>query len=92
MTSRIKNKVVLEKQEALIYCGPHLKGGLLNQFTIYKNGFPIHLVKHLEQCPAIKNLFVPIAEMVDTIQLTSEQGSAQHVWFQEISNYKGSEI
>ncbi|UTW68680.1 hypothetical protein KHA80_14390 [Anaerobacillus sp. HL2] len=30
-------------KESLIYCGPNLPKGVLNQYTVYQNGIPKHL-------------------------------------------------
>ena len=71
----------------LIYCGPTLPRGILTQHTVYRGGFPVHLAKYFEQCPAIKRLFVPADNLNKTMQAISKTGSSENVWFGQIIEY-----
>ncbi len=52
------------KRTQLIYCGPNLKGGILNQYTVYRgDGLPKHLDQHIADCPAIRRLFVAMQQL-----------------------------
>jgi hypothetical protein len=78
------------KTSQLIYCGPNLPNGILNRFTVYRDGYPKHLEPHFEECPAIKRLFVPIEDFAKTMSSIEQRGSAEHVWFEQIvKHFKG---
>ena len=55
-----------EKAERLIYCGPSLPGGQLQQHALFKGGTPTHLSEVLAKCPAIGLLIVPVQELTAT--------------------------
>lgn len=48
---------------------------------------PIHLDAHVEKCPALKQLFVPVERLADTLAAINIQGTAQHTWNKEILMY-----
>jgi len=80
----------INEKMPLIYCGPTLPRGVLTQHTVYRGGFPAHLNKYFEQCPAIKRLFVPASDLNKTMLAISKTGSAENVWFgQIIECFKG---
>lgn len=82
--TRIKQPVHVE---SLIYCGPNLpKIGLMHS-TGFIGGMPIHLDAHVEKCPALKQLFVPVERLADTLAAINIQGTAQHTWNKEILMY-----
>lgn len=60
-----------EKTETLVYVGESLPGGALQKHSLFKNGvIPGFLQTHIEKCPAIKELIVPVASLpVTRIQL-----------------------
>jgi hypothetical protein len=79
--------VPVSKPEALIYLGPPLPRGLLNQMTVFRNGLPKHLESHVANCPEIKLLLVPIDRIHETQTAINDLGSAQSVWFKQILSY-----
>ncbi len=73
------------KPRPLIYCGPNLPKGALLRFTIFREGaMPEYLKKHVEACPAIKRLCVPVAGMSKTLQAIGQAGTAESVWFGQV--------
>jgi hypothetical protein len=78
-----------KKPPPLVYCGPNLPRGILNQFTVYRGGLPKHLGRHLDACPAIRRLFVPPANIDETTKAIKSQGSAESVWFKQVLEYQG---
>ncbi|QQE75719.1 hypothetical protein KDJ56_07210 [Brevibacillus composti] len=81
-------KEIVSKQETpLIYCGPTLPGGLLRQHTVYRNGLPKHLDKYFEECPALRQLFVPVNQLSATIQAVATAGSAESVFYAEVQKH-----
>lgn len=76
-----------EQPEALMYCGPNLPKGILNQFTVYRSGLPKHLDEHLKSCPAIARLFVPVERMTATMQLIGTAGTSENVWFEQVVQF-----
>lgn len=79
--------LVDEKPMQLIYCGPSLPRGILNQFTVYRGGLPKHLEPHFEKCPAIKRLFVPVENLNETLRAVKKPGTAESVWFRQALEY-----
>lgn len=75
------------KAESLIYCGPNLPRGVLNQFTVYRGGLPKHLKDHFEKCPAIVSLFVPVDKLSETMIAIGKPGTAQAIWFKRVQEY-----
>jgi hypothetical protein len=75
------------KPLSLIYCGPNLPRGILNQFTIYRDGLPSHLDGHLDKCAAIKRLFVSVESLSETLRSTQQAGTPEQIWFGEIQDY-----
>lgn len=78
---------VADQKTQLIYCGPNLPRSVLNQFTVYQNGLPKHLDPHLEACPAIRRLFVPIESFSKTMASIAQKGTPENVWFRQIIEY-----
>ncbi len=72
------------KPERLIYCGPSLPGGLLQQHTIFKGGIPGHLKDAIEKCPGIKALFVPPAKLAAVAAAIRSPGSLENLRYGEV--------
>ncbi len=76
------------KLRPLIYCGPNLPKGVLLQHTVFKGGgVPKHIDKHVEACPAVKRLCVPVSDMAKTMDAIAKQGTAESVWFGKVQEY-----
>lgn len=80
-------KSAAEKEQSLIYCGPNLPKGVLNQFTVYRGGIPRHIDSYVEECPAIKRLFVPVDDMSSFMTKAAEPGTSEHVWFSQVKSH-----
>lgn len=86
-------KPVTEKEKTLIYCGPNLPKGILNRFTVYRGGIPKHIDPYLEECPAIKRLFVPVDDMSSFLTKAAEPGTSEYVWCNQVkSHFSGGVI
>ncbi|MFY0545455.1 hypothetical protein [Brevibacillus sp. H7] len=84
---KTSKKPTAEQAGSLIYCGPNLPNGLLNQFTVYRGGLPKHLEQKFEDCPAAKQLFVPVESLSETLQAINTAGSAESVWYNEVKKH-----
>ncbi|MED0688174.1 MULTISPECIES: hypothetical protein [Anoxybacillus] len=71
----------------VIYCGPNIPKAMLNQFTVFQNGLPKHLDKHLKACPIIQQLIVPVEKLNDTLEAIKTTGTPENVWFQQVLEY-----
>ena len=69
-----------------VYCGPNLPG--LNQFTVIEGQNNI-LKLHIESCPAISKLIVPIEQLNHTRLKLTVKGSYESQKYLEIMNYLG---
>jgi hypothetical protein len=82
----IKKKADAPKQR-LIYCGPNAVGGSLRQFMVFKGGYPEHLKKQIQECPAIRDLCVPISEFNRTKMAVNTPGTAANQYYNDILRY-----
>ncbi|MEN8702497.1 hypothetical protein [Bacillus infantis] len=73
--------------ETVIYTGESLPGGSLQQFSIFKNGLPKDLEEHIEKCPAIKELMVPLASLAETRINLLVQGSRENTLNRQVQSY-----
>jgi len=73
--------------QRLIYCGPNIPSGILQRYTVYKGGLPVHLEKLFSDCPAVKALFVPIADLATTEKAIANKGSSENVLFSEVLKF-----
>lgn len=83
-----KNK----EKEAVIYVGPPLMDGTLEQNSVFNNGIPSFLDEHLSRCPAIQTLMVPISRLSETQRKIEVQGSMENIMNAQISAYVRSDI
>jgi hypothetical protein len=87
-----KEEVVVEQekadhQEALIYVGPSLPGGLLTKYTTFTNGISEHLKSHFEECPAFKQLFIPVSKLPAVENRLKDVTSAESVFYRQTVQY-----
>lgn len=75
------------KAERFIYCGPSLPGGLLQRYTIYKGGLPVHLQTVIEKCPSVKSLFVPVAKLAAVNAAITSPGTLENLQYREITEF-----
>lgn len=78
---------VTAKPQRLIYCGPNLSGGVLQRYMVSKGGLPVHLEKVFSDCPAVKALFVPVADLAKTEKAIARKGSSENVQFSEVLKF-----
>lgn len=80
-------------KEATVYVGPRLPGGKLGRFVAFREGVvPIYVQKLIDECPALKSLFVPVSKLAE-VQLKLSQGeSLEAARFEEVRKhfYKGA--
>lgn len=78
-----------QKANVLIYCGPSLNRGILQQYSVFKNGFPKHLEEHFNKCPAIKELFVSPDKLALIKTNMQKQGTRENLLFNQVLAYVG---
>lgn len=71
-----------QPEETLIYLGPNLKGGVLSQYTTFRNGLPAHYGALKGKYEGLDLLIVPISQMQSVNKLISTEGTAQHKAYQ----------
>jgi hypothetical protein len=72
---------------SVIYCGPSLRGGILNQFTVFKGGIPKHLSESIGKCSAIGKLIVPVEKFVEVEDAIRKQGTPENQYYREVTDY-----
>lgn len=77
-----------QRKEAVIYIGETLSNGVLQQHSIFINGVPSFLNEHVEACPAIRQLMVPISRFAESKARLAEQGSLEYQLNAEILKYR----
>lgn len=88
MSSGKKTKKTASKSRPLVYCGPNLPKGVLLRFATFKGGgVPKYIEKHIEACPAIRHLCVPVSDMAKTMNAINKKGTAESVWFGKVQEY-----
>jgi|GEM_PF-2492369 len=71
----------------LIYCGPNVFKASLVQSTVFTNGLPKQAQYHVEECPAIKQLLVPVEKYAETLANINTLGTAENVFYNQILQY-----
>jgi hypothetical protein len=77
--------------ETVIYIGESLRGGELQQFSTFKNGLPVTVEKHIEECPAIQSLIVPVSNLAQARQNLLIQATSEYVLNEQVKSYTRGE-
>lgn len=85
MAARVKEQLAIEKVKK-VYCGPNIPG--LTQFTVLE-GIPKYIEMHIETCPAVEKLLVPIEKLSATRLKLAVKGSYEQKIYGEILKYMG---
>lgn len=81
-------KEVVTQKESLIYCGGNFPGGKLASYTVFKDGFPLHIKDLIEKCPALKSLFVKTEDFPTMMQKINDRNSAEHQIFLQVEKFR----
>ncbi|MDX5091615.1 hypothetical protein SD939_10395 [Lactobacillus crispatus] len=85
--SKTESKGTAKEPKHVIYCGSSLRDGTLHRYALFTDGIPPHLSKHIEACPAIKKMFVPVEKLSATDAAIREHGTPESVFFQQTADY-----
>lgn len=72
-----------EKAEAVVYCGPTIKG-VAHQFTTYPDGIPAALAEWQKTIPAIGALIVPLRSLTKTRLALGQDGTPEKIIYATI--------
>ncbi|OBZ08926.1 hypothetical protein A8L34_22505 [Bacillus sp. FJAT-27264] len=72
------------KDNSQIYLGPNLPGGRLLQSTVFREGIPAYLEPLLTERPEVKDLIIPLDEMIGAQQRILQTGTLEHVAYQAL--------
>lgn len=79
--------MAIKKQKSasdkLIYIGPNLSRGRLLQYQVFIGGLPTHLEEEFAAMPALKRLFVPVAELNAAMAQAKQPGTPLHKYYKE---------
>lgn len=78
---------VPEKIETLIYCGPTIRNGELQQYAVFMGKLPQHIEKLTKEEIAIKELLVPIKDLASVRSNIYKKGTREHLLFQKALGY-----
>ncbi|WP_445506701.1 hypothetical protein [Niallia sp. 03190] len=73
--------------KSVIYCGPTLPNHALLQYSTFTGDLPPHVQEHIEKCPAIMELVVPVSELAETTANLTVKGTKDQIMFEEVSKY-----
>lgn len=79
--TNIKKTKVVELTS--IYVGPSIKG-LVNQYSVFKNGIPKRLKEYTEHNRDVKRLIVPVSKLVDTKKSIGVKGTVENISYNNI--------
>lgn len=77
-----------EEVRQLIYCGPTLKNGILQQYAVFQGTLPNHIEKIIESDNSVKELFVDIKDFTMVRKNISIKGSREQQLFEQALNNK----
>lgn len=80
------SKSVTKKKESLIYCGPPLDNGNIQQYSVFQGELPAHVKKHLEN-PSVKELFIEPSELPRVRKNITTAGTLEHQLFLNALKY-----
>lgn len=70
-------------REKLIYVGPNLSRGRLLQYQVFIGGLPEYLDEEFAAMPALKRLFVPVAELNTAMAQTKQPGMPLYKYYRQ---------
>lgn len=77
----------VENPKTLIYVGSTLPQGALQQYSVFNNGIPKTLSDHIDKCPAIAHLIVPISDLHNAQSNMAITGTMENALNQQIQTY-----
>ena len=79
--------MAIKKQKSasdkLIYIAPNLSRGRLLQYQVFIGGLPTHLEEEFAAMPALKRLFVPVAELNAAMAQAKQPGTPLNKYYKE---------
>lgn len=82
ITSKKNNGEALKKPETMIYMGPSFKG--VPQGAVYSNGLPPALKEAAAENPTIRELIIPIADVVKATKELAMPDSAMKRFYMAV--------
>lgn len=73
-----------QPRQTVIYAGPNLPGGILAQYTMFRDGLPAHVEALKEKYKVLDTLIVPISELNAIQQLIAKEGTSQYKAYKEL--------
>ncbi|MGG3448632.1 hypothetical protein ABER98_01725 [Domibacillus aminovorans] len=76
-----------EQRESVMYIGTSLPSIGLQQHALFKNNVPEKIKQHIEKCPAIGALLVPISRLAQARHQIMVKGTAEYTLNQQVLSY-----
>lgn len=76
-----------EEVTSIIYCGPSLKRNVLQRYAIFTSDYPNNVAEHIEKCPAINNLMIPVSQLGLCEANIATPGTVEQVMYATIEEY-----
>lgn len=80
-----------KREEKVMYLGPTIRGVVKNG-DVFEGGLPKRLSRVAEQKPIVKNLIVPLTEIVNVKREIEQEGTAEAIAFDKIKAIYSDEI
>lgn len=89
VTSEKSNGEAVKKPKPMIYVGPSFKG--VAHGTVYSNGLPPALEEAAKETPAIRELIIPIADVVKATKELAKPDSAMKRFYLAVKTSRKGE-
>jgi len=80
-TTAATKKAAAVQEEAVVYCGPTIKG-LAPQYTVFVGGVPTKLAEKMEAIPVLKALTVPREQFPQMRVKVEQNGTRENSLYQ----------
>lgn len=83
-----RTKAAQQQEEKMIYLGPTIRG-IAMKGTVYVGGIPKIFEDAIKAYPVIKELLVPISQIVEANRMLSDPNSAISTFYKLIGRWEG---
>lgn len=80
----MKKKNAAAETQTVVYCGPNLPKLGLVRFSVFRNGYPAHVLKAMEKVEELKKMMVPPQKLAEFRKETERAGSEPHRLYNQI--------
>lgn len=87
MAKRIRQAAEQQKPATLVYVGPTISKLGISQFSLYRDGIPLHLNAAVKECSYLSELFVPVESLNAARRDINRDGSRLRTVYLNVSSF-----